>query len=186
MLAVYRVPAAQFGYATEFFKYFVFNDSLWDYRNYEISRAAVDARELDDVLSPNSSDLSAFARRGGKLLLAHGWSDPVLNALQTIDYLEAVKRKDASADAYVRLFLMPGVLHCEGGTGCDQADWLGSITQWVERGTLPDRIVASRLGPATEGTPQAVARTRPLCAYPRQAVYSGSGSTDEAQNFVCK
>jgi hypothetical protein len=185
-MAMYRVPAAQAGFATEFFKYFVFGDSLWDYRTYDIRRAVADTRDVNALLSPNSADLSAFAKRGGKLLLAHGWSDPALNALETIDYLEAVKKEDSSADAYVRLFLMPGVLHCAGGTGCDEADWLTAISHWVETGAGPDWIVASRFGPAAGGLQSAVLRTRPLCAYPRQAVYSGTGSTDEAQNFVCR
>jgi feruloyl esterase len=125
--------------------------------------------------------LSRFKARGGKLLLWHGWADPALNALVTVNYYERLKAGDPTAPEYARLFMMPGVLHCGGGRGADSAEWLGPITAWVERGVAPDRIVSSRKG--EEGK---AVRTRPLCAYPQRAVYSGSGSTDEEKNFVCK
>jgi feruloyl esterase len=78
------------------------------------------------------------------------------------------------------MFLMPGVLHCAGGPGPDNADWAAAIDAWVESGKAPERIVAQK------GTGATVTRTRPLCAYPQRAVYTGTGSTDQAENFVCK
>jgi feruloyl esterase len=82
-------------------------------------------------------------------------------------------------DSY-RLFMLPGMAHCRGGNGPNTFDALTALEQWVEQGKAPERIEASL---ARDGT---VIRTRPLCPYPQQAVYSGSGSTDEAANFVCK
>ena len=78
------------------------------------------------------------------------------------------------------MFLLPGVLHCGGGAGPDNADWAAAIDGWVESGKAPERMIAQK------GTGAAVTRTRPLCAYPQHAVYSGTGSTDQAENFVCK
>ena len=84
----------------------------------------------------------------------------------------------------MRLFMVPGMAHCAGGEGPNSFDMLGAMEQWVEQKPeqrrAPESIVASH---STAGT---VDRTRPLCAYPQQAVYKGSGSIDEAQNFECK
>ncbi len=119
-------------------------------------------------------------RKGHKLLLWHGWSDAGLSPLGTIKYYESVKARDPKAGDYVQMFLMPGVLHCGGGSGPDNADWAAAIDGWVESGKAPARIVARKSAGG------AVTRTRPLCPYPQHAVYSGTGSTDQAENFVCK
>jgi feruloyl esterase len=76
--------------------------------------------------------------------------------------------------------MLPGVQHCSGGAGPSTIDWVAAISDWVERGQAPERLVAvKRVSGVTT-------RSRPVCAYPQRAVYSGSGSTDDAQNFVCK
>ena len=79
-----------------------------------------------------------------------------------------------------RLFMAPGMGHCRGGEGPNTFDMVAALEAWVERGQAPNQIVASH---ATNGV---VDRTRPLCPYPQVAVYKGSGSTDEAANFVCR
>jgi len=79
-----------------------------------------------------------------------------------------------------RLFMAPGMAHCGGGEGPNDFDKIGSLEQWVEQGKAPDTIVASH---SKSG---AVDRTRPLCPYPQVPTYKGSGSIDEAANFVCK
>jgi len=112
--------------------------------------------------------------------LWHGWSDAGLSPLATIKYYDEVKKRDPKADEFVRMFLMPGVLHCAGGPGPDNADWAAAIDNWVESGKAPERIIAQKVSGAN------VTRTRPLCAYPQHAVYTGTGSTDQAENFVCK
>jgi len=80
---------------------------------------------------------------------------------------------------FVRLFMAPGMAHCNGGRGPNVVDALPSIEEWVEHGVAPDRLIASRIvGGATD-------RTRPLCPYPQVARWKGTGSTDVAANFVC-
>jgi feruloyl esterase len=78
------------------------------------------------------------------------------------------------------MFMLPGVLHCAGGAGPDRADWTHAIEEWVEKNQAPERVIASKM---SGGKP---VRTRPVCVYPQKAVYSGTGSIDEEQNFVCK
>ena len=173
-------PTVQGVFGTEFFKYFIYGDSTWRYVGYDLARAARDGAKVDAIVSATNPDLSAFRARGGKLLLAHGWSDPALNARSTIEYFNAVQARTPQASSFSRLFMMPGVLHCAGGSGCDDVDWIKVIRRWVEAGDAPSRIVARKL----RGTQ--VVRTHPLCAYPMTARYGGTGSTDDAAAFACQ
>ena len=138
-------------------------------------------REMVDALDP---DLSDFARRGGKLLMYHGWADLGTNPLNTIDYLDATTARmgaQASRDT-VRLFLLPGMFHCFGGYGPDRFDAMSAIINWVELGKAPDAIVAGKTERRDGGK---LLRTRPICAYPNTARYRGTGSIDDAANFAC-
>jgi feruloyl esterase len=170
----------QGSFVTQFFKYFVYSDSAWNYVGYDLARAGRDGARVDAVISAVSPDLSAFGARGGKLLLAHGWSDPALSARATIEYFNAVAKHTPQAASFTRLFLLPGVLHCDGGSGCDDVDYAGIIRRWVEQGEAPSRIIARKLRGSQ------VIRTHPLCAYPMSARYNGTGSTDDAAAFTCR
>jgi len=175
------------------FKDMVFEDPSWDYHHIDYDRAVrlADAK-VGAILNNSSPNLSVFRRAGGKLILWHGWADPLISPLHTLEYYQKVaaffarspketeSAKVAGIEDFARLFLAPGVNHCGGGTGPDQFDALGALEGWVEHGAAPERIVASHL---THGT---VDRTRPLCAYPRVAKYLGRGSTDEAASFECR
>ncbi|HTX24758.1 MAG TPA: tannase/feruloyl esterase family alpha/beta hydrolase [Steroidobacteraceae bacterium] len=183
--------------ASSTFKDMVFEDPSWDYHRIDYDRAVRLAdRKVGAILNNASPDLRAFRRAGGKLILWHGWADPLISPLHTLEYYQQVaayfagspgrangadeKAQIAAIQDFARLFLAPGVNHCGGGPGPDQFDALGALAGWVERGVAPERIVASHL---THG---AVDRTRPLCAYPRVAVYRGQGSTDQAASFDCR
>jgi feruloyl esterase len=135
-----------------------------------------------EFMRADSTDLAAFKARGGKLIIAHGISDPVFSIIDTSDWwrdLDAVNGGRASE--FVRLFAVPGMNHCAGGPSTDQFDAFGALVTWVEKGSAPDRIVAT----ARTTTPWP-GRTRPLCAYPKLARYTGSGSIEDAGNFVCR
>jgi len=111
----------------------------------------------------------------------HGWSDPGIPPMNSVEYYKKVVDTLASASKNsVRLFMIPGMNHCQGGAGTDKFDGIAALSQWVENGKAPDRIPASHL---KDGK---VDRTRPLCPYPQVATYTGSGSTDDASNFMCK
>ena len=173
-------PSLRFIFGTQLFKYLVFSNPEWDYTKYDLSTWKADTTRVASFLNATNPDLDAFKSKGHKLLLWHGWADAGLSALGTIKYYDAVTARDPTVDDYVRLFLMPGVLHCAGGAGPDKTDWVSALDAWVDGGKAPERIIARKV---VNG---ATTRTRPLCAYPQRAVYTGSGSTDEAENFVCR
>jgi len=126
------------------------------------------------------ASLAAFHARGGKLLLAHGMADPIFSPHDTIDYLERLAQTHGAATGdFARLFLIPGMSHCQGGAATDSWDGLSAIVDWVEQGRAPERIVA-------RGTTVFPERTRPLCPYPQYASYNGSGDPESAANFTCR
>src|SRR5262249_31912486 len=118
----------------------------------------------------------------GKLIQYHGWSDPQISPENSTEYYTRVVTRLGGAntlqDGY-RLFMAPGMGHCGGGEGPNAFDMVTALEQWGEHGKAPERIIASH------ATDRRVDRTRPLCPYPQIATYTGSGSTDEAVNFVC-
>lgn len=173
-------PSAQFAFGTGIFKYLVFNDPEWDYTRYELNGLKKDGAQAAAYLNATDPNLDAFKAHGGKMILWHGWADSGLTPLASIRYHEQVYARDPNASDYFRTFMLPGVLHCSGGVGPDVVDWPSVIDQWVENGNAPDRVIARKV--ANGQTTQ----TRPLCAYPKKAEYTGSGSTDDEKNFVCK
>jgi feruloyl esterase len=170
--------------ALDQFRFLVFKDPSWTLDRFDAAADIARAERVDDntinALDPN---LKPFIARGGKLIQYHGWSDPQISPGASVQYYQNVVKVlgDAKAldDAY-RLFMAPGMAHCGGGEGPNTFDMVSALEQWVEQRKAPDQIVASR---SVKGV---VDRTRPLCPYPQTAVYKGSGSTDDAANFVCK
>jgi feruloyl esterase len=151
---------------------------------------------MSRILNATDSDLNGFKKRGGKLILYHGWSDAAIPAQSTIDYFQSVVSKmGANSTSFVRLFMVPGMQHCGGGSGPNsfgagaaqgdaQHDMGRALERWVEDGVAPEQIIATKYKSGSNPA-SGVARTRPLCAYPQIAKWKGSGSTDEAANFVC-
>jgi feruloyl esterase len=138
-------------------------------------------RSAWDDINARSPDLDAFRKHGGKLLVYQGASDGVFSVNDTISWwTEADARMDGHADETARLFPVPGMGHCAGGPATDHFDGFGALIRWVEQGQAPERIEAS----AGPGTPWR-GRTRPLCAYPAIARYSGKGDIERSENFVC-
>ena len=181
----------------DFWRLWVFQDPGWDWWTFDFDRdvALADARvgpSIDQV----RPDIATFRARGGKAIVYQGWQDPVVNALDTIEYYDSVRARqgsEAATDDFFRLFMVPGMGHCSGGTGATtfgnsgpppvvdaEHDLLSALDRWVEQGTPPDRIIASRVENG------ATVRTRLLCPYPRRALYRGAGSTDDASNYVCR
>ena len=167
--------------ATEFFKYLVFEDPNWDWKTFDFDRDMERTERKVGTVMATSPDLSAFAKLGGKLIMYHGWADERIAPGNSIDYRDRVVRLLGATrtKTFLRLYMAPGMNHCGGGDGPNSFDMLSALDQWVEHGKAPSRIVASH---STDGK---VDRTRPLCPYPQIAKYKGSGSTDEAANFVC-
>jgi feruloyl esterase len=173
-----------FGIGTQMFQLMVFKTPAWDYKtmNFDSDWAATEKIEAGNInaMDPN---LKPFFARGGKLIQYHGWADQQIPSGSSVEYYQSVLDTMGGIgkvkDNY-RLFMVPGMGHCGGGDGPASFDMLSSLEQWVEKGKAPDAVPAAHL---TNNQPD---RTRILCPYPQVAAYKGSGSTDDAANFVCK
>lgn len=145
----------------------------------DVDREALHAS--DPLVEPASTNLSTFSGSGGKLIFFHGDSDPWFSPLDTLGYYKSLGEANGGANKvaeWSRLFLVPGMAHCGGGPSLDHFDMLTAVVNWVEKGTTPDFVIAT--GAAFPG------RSRPLCAYPKHAQYTGSGDSEDARNFRCE
>ena len=166
----------------DLFKFVVFKDPNWDFRKFDLARDYDAVHKIDNLgLSPTSADLKPFVARGGKLLIYQGWADMNVAPKSTVDYYNRVIQTmgQKQVDESVRVFFAPGMAHCGGGEGPNVFDALTPLEQWRENGKAPTAILA------THSTNGKVDRTRPLCPFPQVAQYKGSGSIDQAENFVC-
>lgn len=129
-----------------------------------------------------SLDLRKFQRSGGKLLIWHGWSDQAIPAEGTLDYYQRLTERSGGLRAtqtWARLFMIPSVYHCQGGSTLTDFDPFRELIGWVERGAAPEKVIARAKD--EQGT---VVRTRPVFPHPLTAKYDGTGSPDDAGNFV--
>jgi feruloyl esterase len=176
-----------FGIGEDFFRFVVFQDPAWSYRSLNFDRDVALAGGLDhgaiNALDPN---LRPFVAHGGKLIQYHGWSDPQIPPLHSVQYYGSVVNamggtvgNAGKVQEWYRLFMVPGMQHCGGGSGPNQFNAMAALERWRESGTAPDRLVAWRV------TNNQMEMTRPLCPYPLVAHYKGVGSTNDAANFAC-
>ncbi len=171
------------GMSDDLFKYVVFKDPNWDFMTLDLSKHLELAHKADKgVISPTSADIKPFVARGGKLLMYHGWSDQNISPRSSVNYYNRLVTTlgQAQVNDSVRLYMVPGMGHCGGGEGPNEFDMLAQLEQWRERNVAPTEVLASKV---TDGK---VVRTRPLCPYPQVPKYLGTGSIDQAQNFVCQ
>jgi feruloyl esterase len=171
-----------FPVATSYFRDIVFNNPQWDYKSFDYDKDLAAAYKAgSDILDVPSEGLAKFVKKGGKLLLSHGWADGLIPAGNTAAFYKSMTAKMNSKKAAdsVRLFMIPGMGHCGGGDAPSVTDMLSVIDQWVENGKAPQRIIASN-------PPNQKPMTRPICPYPQIAKYKGSGSPEDAASFECK
>lgn len=186
-------PTAQHpDFARSFFANFVFDNANWTLDQFDFDKSFDTAQaRMASITDSDNPDMSAFKASGGKLLMYHGWSDAALPAEGTIRYFDQVRETMGAdeVDQFAKLYMVPAMGHCFGGPGPNSFDILGELDKWVEGAPAPDKIIASKYandlavflnmptGPALS--------TRPLCAYPKVAKYTGEGSTTDAANFQC-
>jgi len=179
-------PQAMF-ITLDWWKYFLTQDPEFDWTT--VTRDAFEryfeqsVEQFGLVIGTDNPDLRPFRDRGGKAIVWHGWADQLISAYGTIDYYRRVVAEmggTGETDDFFRLFMAPGVGHCAGGTGPAPYGQLEALIDWVEDGAAPASLPAQ-----LRGQGGAVTRERPLCPYPEVARYRGSGSTDEAESFVC-
>jgi feruloyl esterase len=189
-------------FVTGYFADMVYSDPNWDFRTANIDDALKQAyAKTGDALDAMNPDLKPFLAHG-KLILYHGWNDPGISPLNTVDYYGKVVNTVGSekVDQSLRLYMVPGMQHCGGGPGATsfgqdeaaprsdpQHDIFSALIAWVEKGDAPTTIVATKYketDPAKDIHPHAE-MTRPLCPYPKTAQYKGSGDRNSAKSFVC-
>ncbi len=185
----------QFGYFADM----VYEKPDWENKTFTIGAGLKAAEEKTaSALNAVDPDLKPFKARGGKLILYHGWNDPAIPAVNTVNYYESViaKMSQHNADSFLRLYMVPGMQHCESGPGPDSFGQVGrltfddpqhsvnaALTQWVEKGVAPSTIVASKYAAGNE---HHATMTRLLCSYPQSAKYKRKGDANDASNFTCE
>ena len=172
--------AAPPGLSSGTFQYATYQDANWDWKTFNLEKDTAAADEKFGYVNA-TSDLNAFKKRGGKLLMYHGWSDTAISPENSINlYTNIVQKTGSKSDDWIKLYMIPGMGHCQGGNGTDQFNKMGVIERWRESSSAPESIVAAHV------TGNNVDMTRPLCPYPQVAVYKGVGSTNDAASFSCK
>jgi len=169
-------------YGETFLKYMAFArpDANYDWTTFNLDTDLDRMQVSREMLDAGDADLSRFKARGGKIVTYIGWADPAVNPLMSVRYYEDVaQRFGPTTGEFFKLFMVPGMFHCGGGVGVSTFDALTPPVEWVEKGVAPQSIMGSRV------VDDKVTRKRPLCPYPQVAKYKGSGSVDDASNFVC-
>lgn len=189
----------QYAFGTQFFGDMVYDNASWDFHTFDIDRGLKEAEDkFAPILNATDANLHRFSARGGKLIMYHGWSDAAIPPVNAINYYQSVVAKMGAkkAEPFLRLYMVPGMQHCGGGPGPNVFgqgsaalndplhDMDASLERWVESGVAPDQIIATKYKSGADPS-SGVARTRPLCAYPKEAQWIGTGSTDDAANFTC-
>ena len=144
---------------------------------------------MNFMTMPDPTRLTKLKQGGGKLIVYHGTADPVFSPNDTIAWYDALAAGDAGSASYARLFLVPGMNHCAGGPATDRFNMLTALEDWVEKGTAPDSVQAgvNAADPDVIAAGWPATRTRPLCAYPKQAkLKAGATDTESAASFQCQ
>lgn len=169
--------AAGWQFSSQVMKYFIYGDPDFDFLKadlgpkYDRDRQA--AAKVIDAVSP---DLTTFVKHGGKLIQFHGWNDPGLPPMGSVRYAGELKAKMGDTSRFYRLYMVPGMLHCRGGAGPGEVDWVAVMDDWVSHSKPPGPVVA-----VAGDNKQAKAKSQLLCPYPQVA----KGAGDEASGWRC-
>ena len=171
-------------FGESFFRYMAFpeTDPKYDLARFDFDKDPARIVWIHQVLDATDPNLSRYQEHGGKIVMYFGWADAGLNPRMGVEYYEQVSaRMGPSTSNFFRLFMVPGMFHCDGGVGVSAFDAMTPLVRWLEKRVVPERIIGSRI---VEGK---TIRTRPLCPYPQVARYTGTGSIiDDAAHFVCR
>jgi hypothetical protein len=152
--------------SSQFLKYFVYGDPTFDFLKMDLGpKYDRDRMKMAAVLDAVNPDLTPFKSHGGKLIQYHGWNDPAIPPLGSIRYYGEVNRKMGDTSDFYRLYMIPGMLHCQGGAGPGTVDWLTLLDRWVEAKTAPGEVIASGAGD----------QKQTLCPYPGVPHKAGGG-----------
>jgi hypothetical protein len=163
-------------------QYFV-RQATFDPRRFDPEAHAERLRQVSSLMDSSNRDLSAFAARGGKLIVGEHMADYAQSPYAGIEYYRAVVARmgQPAVDAFMRLYVTPGADHMGMGAP-SSVDLLTVLTEWVEKGKAPGELVQVRQQPEP---PFAVMMSRPMCRYPAYPRYRGSGDPQVATSFEC-
>lgn len=189
----------------DFWKLWVFADPAWDWHHFDFDRDVTLADREMNMVNAVNPDLGHFAARGGKLLVYHGWVDPVGPPSDAIAYFRGVENASGGAErvrSFLRLYMVPGMSHCTGGPGYELAggargvdnpndmtkwpspdaehDMLWALDAWVRHGKPPEALIAAHY---EDGKPT---RTIKVCPFPQVARWTGEESSASAENWICR
>lgn len=149
--------------------------SQWQFTAKDFNEMFPAANTFDAM----DTNLSAFRKDGGKLIIWQGWADQAISPYGTIDYYDTLTQRMgglSSTQQFARLFLFPTAYHCGGGYADSSYDLVLPIVQWVEQGIAPSEVTAT-------DTISSTTLTRPVYPYPDIPMYNGTGSPDDASSF---
>lgn len=175
---IFGYPSGQAAFGIQIYKYLILQDPDWNYLSYDFTGYEKEIKYARAYLDATSTDYTEFKDHNGKIIIWHGWSDPAVSALATIEHYKGVQENHADIKDFMRLFLLPGVLHCGNGDGPDQVEWIKPIRDWVEKNNPPNRIIAKKIIKNKEVI------SRPIFPYPKEAIYNGSGNPDIENNWI--
>ncbi|MGL6018797.1 MAG: tannase/feruloyl esterase family alpha/beta hydrolase [Gibbsiella quercinecans] len=165
--------------ALDLFRYAVYQNPDWDWKKFDWRKDVAHSQAVLNGRLQVDANLRPFFQRGGKMLMFIGWND-FHNPLDLINYYNDVVANAGKANNdFLRLFVIPGMAHCHSGDGCDTFNKIDALDDWFEKNKAPDVIKALRV------KNNQVVRSRPICAYPQTAKYSGTGDINIAESFVC-
>lgn len=166
----------------QWIKYSVTRNAAFDSLTLDPENPGAYAGRISELskLLDTKTDISAFAARGGKLLLAHGLADVLVSSRATQEYYRRLQAQlgAPNVDTFVRYYEVPGLGHAVSSVFNATWDSLTALEQWVERGNAPSAQVTTD----TVGVP---GRTRPLCDFPMWPRYKGTGDVNAAASFTC-
>jgi len=171
------------GFWDEWIRHFVTRNPAFDSLTFDPQRPGPWQARIDQLSlrqDVNRTDLSAFARAGGKLLIAHGTADQLVSSRASAEYYRRIRRDmgPGKTRQFLRYYEIPGYGHAASTQFNAAWDSLSALEAWVEHGRAPRRQTVTD----TVGVP---GRTRPLCEYPSWPRYVGKGDVNRAESFVC-
>lgn len=194
-----------FPIATDHFAYWLRQNPSFDWHTVTessfISDFSSSEVKFEGVIGTDDTELDEFIEHKAKNITYHGTADPLIFSRGTINYFERLRKRYGAEnlDKFSRLFMAPGMGHCGGGLGANafgndafgelpvpsdqQHDIFQALISWVEFGTPPDRIVATKF--VNDNPTSGIAFTRPLCVFPKLAAYKGTGNPTDAENWAC-
>jgi feruloyl esterase len=195
---------------SDYFKYWVLNDTNWNPATFKLDDFKLAQRIQPGQPAANNFDMRPYKEGGGKIIMYHGWADQLIPSGSSVKFYNEVYRtlapQGVQLDDFLRLFMVPGMQHCAGGdrgpwyiAGANQVvggathsvpgfedaqhDVILAMMRWVENGTAPDQIIGTKF--TGDNAAAGVERQRPLCVYPKQAVYK-SGNPDQPGSWACE